>query len=245
MTDAELLAVLHAAATAVHDATVGIDDWGALGSRDGQYQLDLVADQAAVSVLTAAGLGVVSEESGVHPSTGITVVLDPIDGSTNASRGIPWYNTSLCAVDGDGLRAAVVVDQVRCRRFEAVRGAGARCDGQPLRPSGAELLSDSLLGLNGYPPVHLGWKQYRALGSAALDLCAVAAGVLDGFIDCTRDGLSPWDYLGGVLICQEAGARIATLSGGRLDDVSGPHVVVAAGTPQLLAGELAARRRFG
>src|ERR687889_208179 len=62
------------------------------------------------------------------------VVLDPVDGSTNASRGLPWFATSLCAVDADGARAAVVVDQAGGTRVEAVRGRGARVDGPPAAP---------------------------------------------------------------------------------------------------------------
>ena len=54
-----------------------------------------------------------------------------------------------------------------------------------------------MIGLSGYPPRSLGWGQYRALGAAALDLCAVADGVLDGYVDCSRDAHGSWDYLGG------------------------------------------------
>ena len=63
------------------------------------------------------------------------------------------------------------------------------------------------------PPGWLGWKQYRALGAAALDLCAVAAGVVDAYIDCSRSAHGPWDYLGGLLVCTEAGAVVADADG--------------------------------
>lgn len=245
--DVDLLSVLHQAATAVHDAISNLADWGLAGTHEGQYRHDLVADAAAIEVLAAAGLSVYSEESGGRPGDeGVTVVLDPIDGSTNASRGIPWYNTSLCAVDARGLRVAVVAEHILGRRFEATRGGGARCDGRPLAPSATTLVAESIIGLNGYPRRHLGWKQYRALGSAALDLCAVAAGILDGYVDCTSGGLAPWDYLGGVLICQEAGAAVTTLGGGPIDgsEPGERQVVVAAGTPELLAELLEARRSF-
>ncbi|MHB8464699.1 MAG: inositol monophosphatase family protein [Acidimicrobiales bacterium] len=247
-TDTELLAVLHDAATAVREALAGLGDWGLAGTRDGQYRHDLVADRAAVEVLSAAGLAVMSEESGGHPQTdgGVTVVLDPVDGSTNASRGIPWFNTSLCAVDADGLRAAVIVDQTRGVRYEATRGGGARCDGRPIAPAVCTTLGEALVGLNGYPARHLGWKQYRALGAAALDLCAVAAGILDGYLDCTRHGMAPWDYLGGVLVCQEAGAVVGTLSGAAPIGFGHDerHVMAAAASPELLAELLEARRTF-
>ena len=85
----------------------GLDDWGLAGTRPGQYHSDLAADAAALDVLGRAGVGVLSEESGAHDAgREILVVIDPIDGSTNASRGLPWFATSLCALDGDGARTA-------------------------------------------------------------------------------------------------------------------------------------------
>jgi len=245
--DDRLLTVLHEAATAVRVALDDLDDWGPAGTVDWQYRHDLVADAAAVDVLRRAGLGVLSEESGEHRSeAGILVVVDPVDGSTNASRGVPWFATSLCALDAEGPRAAVVVNQASGVRFEATRGGGARCDGRPLAPSRCESLDEALVGLSGYPAHHLGWQQFRALGAAALDLCLVAGGVLDAYVDCSRRGHGPWDYLGGMLVCQEAGAVVADVEGDDL--VARSHAdrrtPVAASTPDLLAELLAARRRF-
>src|SRR4051794_11640938 len=112
MTDDELLDLLHRCATAVCDALAGVSDWGLSGARDGQYNADLLADAAALSVLRAAGVGVLSEESGLEgASRPVLVVVDPLDGSTNASRGVPWFATALCALDASGPRAAVVVNQ--------------------------------------------------------------------------------------------------------------------------------------
>ena len=126
-----------------------------------------------------------SEESGSHRSEGVeggvVVVVDPVDGSTNAARGIPWFATSLCAVDAEGPRVAVVVNQASGIRFEAVRGSGARKDGAPIRPSDCRLLEESVVGFSGYPERYFGWSQCRMLGAAALDLRAVAEGVLDGY----------------------------------------------------------------
>jgi fructose-1,6-bisphosphatase/inositol monophosphatase family enzyme len=209
-----VLEVLHAACDAVRLALEGLDDWSLAGTRAGQYRSDLAADAAVLEVLEHAGLGVLSEETGRHhPDRAVTVVVDPVDGSTNADRGIPWYATSLCAVDGDGPVAAVVANQASGVRFEATRGGGAWCDGVALVPSGCASLGDAIVGLSGYPPTHLGWRQFRALGAAALDLCAVAAGTLDAYIDCSDDAHGPWDYLGGAFICQEAGALVADLHG--------------------------------
>lgn len=245
--DESLLAALHDAATAVRAALDGLADWGRAGTRPGQYRSDLAADEVATSVLERAGLGVMSEESGVHHGDrSIVVVLDPVDGSTNASRALPWYATSLCAVDGDGARAAVVVDQANGLRFEATRGGGARVDGDALRPSPTTDLDQALVGLSGYPPRWFGWKQFRALGAIALDLCAVAGGRLDAYVDCSPSAHGPWDYLGGLLVCREAGALVADAFGRDLVTVdhAARFTPVAAGTPELMAQVVAARRGF-
>ncbi len=166
----------------------------------------------------------------------MVVVLDPVDGSTNAAHGIPWYATSLCAVDADGPRAAVVVNQVSGVRFEAVRGGGARKDGAPIVPSSCRSLGEAVVAFSGYPPRYLGWSQFRILGAAALDICAVAEGVLDGYAVTGRSQLGSWDYLGAMLVCQEAGALLAERDGAEL--VTLHHAdrrrPVAAATPELL-----------
>jgi fructose-1,6-bisphosphatase/inositol monophosphatase family enzyme len=248
MDDSTLLRVLHDAADAVRAALDRISDWGLApdGAHAGQYLSDQVADAAAVGVLRTAGVEVLSEESGLQDGDRpVLVVLDPVDGSTNASRGVPWFATSLCALDADGARAALVVNQATGTRFEAVRGGGARRDGVSLKPSGATELSQSLVALSGLPSGNLGWKQYRAFGAAALDLCAVAAGMVDAYIDCSVDAHGPWDYLAGMLVCQEAGASVADAWGRPL--VCRGHAdrrtPVAAATPELLAQALAARKK--
>ncbi|MGD0393200.1 MAG: inositol monophosphatase [Acidimicrobiales bacterium] len=237
MDDDSLLEVLHATASAVAEALDGLGDWGLAGTRDSQYRSDLVADAAAAEVLERAGLGVMSEESGPRRlDRPLVVVIDPVDGSTNAARRIPWYATSLCAVDPDGPRVAVVVNQASGTRFEAVRGGGARKDGQPIGPSACEVLGEAIVGFSGYPPRYLGWSQYRSLGAAALDLCAVAEGVLDGYAAVGGSQLGSWDYLGGMLVCTEAGAVLAETMGRELVtlDHSARRTPAAASTPSLL-----------
>ena len=217
MDDPDLLSVLQQAAVAVADALGDLDDWGLAGTRDGQYRSDLAADTAALKVLHGAGLGVLSEESGLtHGDRPVVVVLDPVDGSTNASRGIPWFATSLCAVDDDGPRAAVVVNQASGVRFAASRGGGARKDGRSIRPSSCRTLGEAIVGFSGYPRTYLGWSQYRGLGAAALDLCAVAVGALDGYAVVGGSSLGSWDYLGGLLVCREAGAVVGESQGREL-----------------------------
>jgi fructose-1,6-bisphosphatase/inositol monophosphatase family enzyme len=229
----------------VRAALDGLEDWGPAGTRPGQYLSDLAADAAVLTILDRAGLGVLSEESGLHAADReVIVVADPIDGSTNAARGIPWFATSLCAVDGDGLRAAVVVNQASGVRFEAVRGGGARCDGAVIAPSGCTDVGTGVVVISGYPSRHLGWRQFRALGAAALDLCAVAAGTVDAYIDCSVDAHGPWDYLGGVLVCQEAGACVTDLHARDLVALTpdARRTVLAANGPSSLEQVVAGRR---
>lgn len=252
-TPALVVEVLHEAASAVSAALDGLDDWSPAGTRPGQHRSDLVADRAALSVLDAAGFGVVSEESGCHAlDRPVIVVVDPVDGSTNAWRGLPWWATSLCAVDRDGPLAAVVANQATGTRFEAVRGGGSRRDGAPVSPSACGVMSEAIVALSGYPRRSFGWNQYRSLGAAALDLCAVACGQLDAFVDCSADALAPWDYLGALLVCAEAGAVVVDAYGRDLvapslpreayaGAASGRRAVVGAATAELARAAVEAR----
>jgi fructose-1,6-bisphosphatase/inositol monophosphatase family enzyme len=242
-----VLKVLDEVASSIRGVLDGLDDWGLAGTaKASQYFSDLAADEVALTILDQAGFGVLSEESGVTDGDReILVVMDPVDGSTNAHRGIPWFATSLCAVDAEGPLAALVVNLATGLRFQAVRGGGAFQDGRPIRPSGAEELNRSVIGLSGYPPTHLGWKQYRALGASALDLCCVASGLLDGFVDCTwkHSAHGPWDYLGGALVIAEAGGVCVDALGRDLlvREHEARRSPVAAATPALLDQLLAAR----
>lgn len=248
MTSAEaVLQVLHDGATAVASALRDLEDWGPSGHRPDQYRSDVLADAAVLEVLDRAGFGAFSEESGLHhPERDVRVVVDPVDGSTNASRGLPWWATSLCALDRDGPLAAVVVNQATGARFEATRGGGARRDGRPLVPTDCTSLGSAIVAFSGYPRHYVGWSQYRSLGAAALDLCAVASGSLDAFIDCASSSLAPWDYLGGMLICTEAGASVAEAYGRDLvaSDGHGRRTIVAAATRPLLDEAVSARLRL-
>jgi fructose-1,6-bisphosphatase/inositol monophosphatase family enzyme len=204
----DLLDILNAAVDAVVTALAGCRDWGPTGQKDGQFGFDMAADAAATAVLRQAGLRVLSEESGLGSGDGLVAVLDPVDGSTNASRGIRYFATSVCVVDTEGPLAAVVHDHGSSERFEAMRGGGARCDGSTLQPPATTALPECVVGINGWPPGRGGWAQYRTLGAAALELCAVAAGRLDGYLDFSISGLGSWDYLGGLLVCAETGVQV-------------------------------------
>ena len=236
MDDDALMAVLSDAADAVRLALDELKDWGPAGTRPGQYRLDLAADEAAVGVLREAGLAVLSEESGRSGGAGgLLAVLDPVDGSTNAHLGLPIYSTSICVVDEEGPRVGLVVNQATGVRYEAVRGAGARRDGAAIEPSGCRQLGKAVVGISGFPGRHPGWAQFRALGAASLELCAVAEGVLDGYFVVGTSTLFAWDYLAGALICEEVGAVLADRDGSDLVVRDGSRRrPAAAATPELL-----------
>jgi myo-inositol-1(or 4)-monophosphatase len=239
VTNEDLLELLAATAAAVERAVRTVTGSERRGRTDkpGQYAIDLVADAAALEVLGRAPVAVLSEESGWSgPSgAGVTVVLDPVDGSTNASRHIPYWATSACVVDGDGPLAALVVNQATGVANTAVRGEGARRDGELISPSKTERVEDAVVTLSGRPGQWLPWKQFRALGSAALSLCDVAAGSVDGLVDGGA-WHAPWDYMGGLLICQEAGAAVIDAAGRDLVvlDFEARRHLLAASTPSLL-----------
>ncbi len=189
---------------------------GYSGERETQYHLDLTADEVAVRVLTGAGYQVVSEESGVTGSGEYSVVVDPIDGSTNCDRGVPFYATSLAVLRGSELVAGLVRNQATGAVFYGELGAGADRDGVRISTSGRQELAESVVAFSGMPHRHLGWHQYRALGAASLEICLVADGSLDAFGVAGHSRLHPWDYLAGMLIAQEAGAAVADYHGEQL-----------------------------
>jgi len=230
--DVRLLEVLDDAAGAVRGALDDLEDWGPTGGKPGQYRLDLAADGAALPVLHGAGLAVLSEESGLTGDgpSGLLAVVDPVDGSTNAHRGVPFYATSICVLDDEGPRAGLVVNLADGTRYAAVRGAGAERGGTPLAPSGCAELGRAIVGISGFPGHYPGWAQFRALGAASLECCAVAEGVLDAYVVAGRSTLYGWDYLAGLLLCREAGAAEAEREGRDLvvRDASSRRPVVAA-----------------
>lgn len=229
-----------------------LEDWGKSGNRPDQYNHDVVADDVVVSRILESGFRVLTEESGItEPAqTGegddeITIVVDPVDGSTNASRGLPWYAVSLCAVDNEGPFAAHVSNLSTGDRFRAVRGGGVESHLNEVTPSTCTELSEALLAFSGLPPEHGGWKQYRTYGAAALDICAVATGAFDGYMDVgSYHGV--WDYLGAGLVCAEVGVELVDAEGRDpviLDHAERRAPTVAA-TPELLEQMLEMRRNW-
>jgi myo-inositol-1(or 4)-monophosphatase len=155
---------------------------------------------------------------------GFRWIIDPLDGTTNFAHGLALFCVSI-ALERDGrIDLGVVYDPVADELFTAERGEGARLNGRRVAVSGCTALVDGLL-CTGFPySVRDGTgrqvevfdrflrtaRAVRRLGSAALDLCYVAAGRLDGFWEYR---LHPWDFTAGALICEEAGGRVTDYAG--------------------------------
>ncbi len=234
------------------DATAEIlrstTDWGESGERPGQYLVDLDVDAVCVAPLLADGYSVLSEESGLqHPTGGRsalgTVVVDPLDGSTNASLGLPWCATSLCLVADGAPVAAMVVNLATGDRYTAVAGEGAQRNGRPMVIASSAPLDDAVVAISGLADHHYGWRQFRAMGASALDICGVASGSFDAFVDMSPDAHGVWDYLGALLVVQEAGGVVVDALGRDLVvlEHAARRTPVAATTDRLV-GDLLAHR---
>jgi myo-inositol-1(or 4)-monophosphatase len=168
------------------------------------------------------------EEGTSRPgSTGIRWVVDPLDGTTNYLFGVPAYAVSVAAELDDETVVGVVVDPCQDETWTAIAGRGSACNGRPLGLTAkARPLADCLVATGfSYLPerraaqadmlikVLPAIRDIRRFGSAAVDLCWVAAGRVDAFYEW---GLQPWDRAAGVLVASEAGAEVGDLSDGTL-----------------------------
>lgn len=186
-------------------------------------EIDRAAEALIVDRLLADGPedAVLGEEAGARPGgSGVRWIVDPIDGTVNFLYGIPAYAVSIAAEVADEVVAGVIVDveaEVTCRM--AV-GHGAEGPGGPLAVTTVSDPSQALIGTGfGYRPerrrdqarvlTHLlpSVRDIRRIGSAALDLCSVAAGRLDGFYEV---GLAPWDVAAGGALVTAAGGEVRT-----------------------------------
>jgi myo-inositol-1(or 4)-monophosphatase len=181
--------------------------------------------------------GVLGEEgSDTAGSSGVRWVVDPIDGTVNYFLGLPQYAVSL-GVEVDGVvQVGVVVNAATGAEYTGVRGRGATCDGRRIEVRASRPLDRSVVSTGFNYELAVRERQagavgrllvqvadIRRFGSCALDLCALASGQSDGYVE---EGCNPWDYAAGGLIAEEAGAVVEVLVG-----ASGRRLVVAAPEP--------------
>ncbi|RJR18442.1 MAG: inositol monophosphatase [Desulfobacteraceae bacterium] len=181
---------------------------------------------------------ILTEEAGRKgPLSSRTWMVDPLDGTTNYVHGFPFYAVSIALMENEELLVGAVYDPSSDEMFEAEKEHGAYLNGSPIRVSTISILQESLLAtgfpysiydnlqpvMNRFEKMIVNAQGVRRPGSAAMDLCYVAAGRLDGFWE---EGLKPWDTAAGSLIVKEAGGRIATFDGSPHTPFS-PNIVAA------------------
>ena len=222
-----------------------------VGTEQGGAEIGMGADQTPTEVIDAVaeslvldhlrnsciGRRVISEEAGVIdlPGEG-TIYLDPIDGTYNAVAGIPFYAISLGYASDGEMKEGYVMDLASGEEFYAVLGGGAFLDGMPISVSTISSLHTSAMSLYGkkFDPASIIrlWseiRRWRLFGASALELCYVACGRIDGFVDL-RNTLRITDAAAGMLICTEAGGIVTTPDGGEVgfpDDVAVGRCMVA------------------
>jgi myo-inositol-1(or 4)-monophosphatase len=209
-------------------------------------QVDHAAEAAIIEVIRDhhPDHAILAEESGASGDHEYQWIIDPLDGTTNYVHGFPVFSVSIAVAHRGEIEHGVVYDPLRQEIFTASRGQGAQLDGRRIRVSKRAGLQQSLIG-TGFPyranlmhidrylsmlrAVMLESAGVRRPGSAALDLCYVAAGRIDAFWEI---GLSKWDIAAGSLIIREAGGRISDFRGGDGYLDSGN---VVAGNPKVYA----------
>ena len=167
-------------------------------------------------------------------------ILDPVDGTTNLIHNFRHSAVSLALTEAGQILFGVVYNPYTEECFTARRGQGAFCNGSLIRVSSADRLEDSLLSVGTVPGrrklADTAFRQMRALydrcqdvrrtGCASLDLCWVACGRLDGYVELS---LQPWDYAAGMLIVAEAGGRVTAPDGSPLSLCQGGPLLASNG----------------
>ena len=185
------------------------------GSKTLVTETDIAAETAILEVLKSeTDYRILSEESGISGSgEGPVWIVDPLDGTSNFSRSLPFFAVSIALVHNNEILAGVIVDPIHDNEYFAVKGKGAYCNSQPLVMN-AQIDTTPVLIINhgAYPDDKFKFGELsrllsskynlRKLGTTALELCFVATGFFDGFI-CAGDEI--WDYAAGALIATEAG----------------------------------------
>jgi myo-inositol-1(or 4)-monophosphatase len=182
---------------------------------------------------------VISEETGGREGSDEHVwYIDPLDGTTNFAHGLPIFSVSIAYGETGAPTLGVVYNPISDEMFSGEKGEGAWLNGSPIKASSTAKLSHSLL-VTGFPydrfenpdnnlshfnNFALQVQGIRRLGSAALDLCYVACGRVDGYWEVR---LEPWDLAAGTLIAREAGAVVSKIDGNP-DMLAAPYSVMAA-----------------
>ncbi len=186
-------------------------------------RIDRVAEEIVLTAFREAKAcrSLLSEEAGMVDIGGDQGVayLDPVDGTFNAVAGIPFYALSIGYSDGEQMVAGFVKNLANGETFTAIRGEGAFLNGKPIQVSTQIMLDHSAMSVYAKKfdmsrMMQLGHKirRWRLFGASALELCYVACGRLDGFVDL-RNTLRVTDAAAGILICQEAGGRVSLPDG--------------------------------
>ena len=190
-------------------------------------QMDKKAEKFIVESLLAARPddGIIGEEgAAVSSKSGITWVIDPLDGTVNYFYGLPGWNVSIAARDDQGSVVGVVTAPTINSTWWATRGGGAFYNGHAIRCNDPIALDRALIAtgfqydlahrisqLNDLTKLVPVARDVRRNGAAAVDLCHVAMGALDAYYE---DGLKDWDWAAGGLVATEAGATFAQFGSG-------------------------------
>jgi myo-inositol-1(or 4)-monophosphatase len=211
-------------------------DLGTGAGGDPMKLVDLAAEKAIVEVFQQHGVSftLISEESGVQEYGAAPkrcyVTVDPIDGTNNLVRGLPFYATSIAVSTApvlSSVHAGMVADLYHDTTYTALEGKGAYRDGRKIASSTLATLDDAMIGLdlNTYRVAEIvpqltsliqHTKHIRHFGANALELCYVAAGLTDAFVDI-RGKLRTTDVAAGILILKEAGGTVTTPEGEAFD----------------------------
>jgi len=165
--------------------------------------------------------GFLCEESGDRLKKGnINWIIDPLDGTVNFSRGIPHFCTSIALKENDTYLIGVIFDPVRNEIFSALRGNGAFLNNKPIVRQDIDSFEDAVIaggffkhesikdGMRIFERIVNKVKKVRFFGSAALDLCYLASGRIDGYV---QYGVNEWDIAAASLICELSGVRVEVL----------------------------------
>ncbi|MEO8909486.1 MAG: inositol monophosphatase family protein [Gemmatimonadaceae bacterium] len=251
------LEAAHTAAAVIRDATARREKlvWESKGKSDFVSEVDKASERQIVEIVgrrlpEARVLGEELSPNALSHS-GLVIIADPLDGTTNFLHGYPEYAVSIAVVRDGELCAGVVLNVPRGEEFTAVRDGGAFLDGVPIRVSSLREPGRALIG-TGYPfrtveqlPLYVaqfslvaaGTAGIRRAGAAALDLASIACGRFDAFWELT---LAPWDVAAGILLVREAGGVVTDLDGNPGRPIPGGLV---AGNPAMHAWLLQTTRR--